>query len=159
VYRYAAGKADWLAAGLPAEGKDADAPTAGTLAERQVPTCRASEPLTDIRARLAGGSRRDCVVVDAQRVVLGYLAPDRLTGGGLAGEAMDPAPSTIRPSASPEKVLDFLGDDGQHILVTTPEGELIGAVTRDVVEGLGAKTPRVRQRARRRRPARRRAAR
>jgi CBS domain-containing protein len=157
VYRYAAGKADWLAAGLPAEGKDADAPTAGTLAERQVPTCRASEPLTDVRARLAGGSRRDCVVVDAQRVVLGYLAPDRLAGDGLAGEAMDPAPSTIRPSASPEKVLEFLA--GHHILVTTPEGELIGAVTRDAVEGLGAKTPRVRRPARRRRSARRRAAR
>jgi CBS domain-containing protein len=158
VYRYAAGKADWLAAGLPAEGKDAGAPTAGTLAERQVPTCRASEPLSDVRARVAGGPRRDCVVVDAQRVVLGYLAPDRLSGVGVAGEAMDPAPSTIRPSASPEKVLEFLGDDAPHVLVTTPEGELIGAVTRDAVERLGAKTPRVRRRARRR-PARRRAAR
>jgi CBS domain-containing protein len=159
VYRYAAGKADWLAAGLPAEGKDEGAPTAGALAERQVPTCGAGEPLPDVRARLAGGARRDCVVVDGQRVVLGYLAPARLAGDGSAGEAMDPAPGTVRPSASPEKILEYMGDDGQQLLVTTPEGVLMGLVTRDAVERLGAKTSRVRRPARGRRPARRPAAR
>jgi CBS domain-containing protein len=134
VYRYAAGKADWLAAGLPAEGKDAGAPTAGSLAERQVPTCRPSEPLSAVKARLADSARRDCVVVDAHRVVLGYLAPDRLAGSGRAADAMDPAPTTIRPNASPRKILEFLGDDGKHVLVTTPEGELLGLVTREAAE-------------------------
>jgi CBS domain-containing protein len=134
VYRHAAGKVDWLAAGLRAEGKEADAPTAGTLAERQVPTCRTWEPLTDVRARLAGAARRDCVVVDERSVVMGYLAPDRLAGDGPAGEAMHAAPTTIRPSASPKEILEFMGDDRQRVLVTTPEGELIGIVTRDTVE-------------------------
>jgi CBS domain-containing protein len=138
VYRYAAGKADWLAAGLPAEGKEADAPRAGTLAERQVPTCRTSELLTDVRARLAGAARRDCVVVDERRVVMGYLASDRLAGDGLAGGFMDPAPTTIRPSASPKQILEFMGDDGQRALVTTPEGQLIGILSRDAVERLSS---------------------
>jgi CBS domain-containing protein len=134
VHRYAAGKADWLAAGLPAEGKDADAPTAGRLAEREVPTCRASESLAAVRARAAGRARRDCVVVDAHRVVLGYLAPDGLARDGRADEAMEPAPTTIRPSASPKQILDALGDNARHVLVTTPEGELLGLVTRDTAE-------------------------
>jgi hypothetical protein len=61
---------DWLAAGLPAEGKDAGAPRAGDLAERSVPTCRTSVRVAEVRARLAGDGRRGCVVVNERRVVL-----------------------------------------------------------------------------------------
>jgi CBS domain-containing protein len=134
VYRYAAGKADWVAAGLPAEGKGADAPRAGTLADRQVPTCRASDAVAAVRTRLATDARHGCVVVDERRVVLGYLAPDRLAGDGPAGGAMEPAPTTVRPSASPKEVLELMGDEGRRVLVTTPEGKLVGVVARDVVE-------------------------
>jgi CBS domain-containing protein len=67
---------------------------------------------------------------------VGYLAPERLDGDGPAGETMDPAPTTIRPSASPKESLEFMGKDRQHLLVTTPEGELIGVVARDEVERL-----------------------
>jgi CBS domain-containing protein len=79
-------------------------------------------------------ARHGCVVADEGRVVLGYLAPDRLAGDGLAGEAMELAPTTVRPSASPKEILEFMRDDSKRVLVTTPEGELIGIVARDAVE-------------------------
>jgi CBS domain-containing protein len=75
-----------------------------------VPTCRTSERVTEVRARLGGDGRRGCVVVNERRVVLGDPTPERLEGDGLAGEAMDPAPTTIRPSASPKEILELMGE-------------------------------------------------
>ena len=59
-----------------------------------------------------------------------------LPGYGLVGDAMDPAPPTIRPSASPKDVREFMGKDAEHVLVTTLEGELIGVVWLDALERL-----------------------
>ncbi|MGH2689826.1 MAG: hypothetical protein ACRDKW_13630, partial [Actinomycetota bacterium] len=51
VYDYAAGKLDWLAAGLPSEGMNASRPRAGDVARDDVPTCRLDERLGDVRER------------------------------------------------------------------------------------------------------------
>ena len=49
VYDYAAGKLDWLAAGLPTEGTNAERPRAADVARRDVPTCHLEEGLGDVQ--------------------------------------------------------------------------------------------------------------
>src|SRR5712664_1917146 len=96
VYRYQAGKMDWFAAGLPREGSEANVPRIADVAKRDVPTCRPEERIGDVRDRV----RRKPVVVDADRIVLGLVGPDELTGDPAAGveELMDLAPVTFRPN-------------------------------------------------------------
>jgi hypothetical protein len=52
VYRYQAGKADWFAAGLPREGKEAHVPRVADVALRDVATCRLDERVGDVRDRM-----------------------------------------------------------------------------------------------------------
>ena len=51
VYDYMPGKADWLASGLPKEGKLANIPTLGEAARRNVPTCGLRDRVGDARER------------------------------------------------------------------------------------------------------------
>src|SRR5947209_3996751 len=99
VYRYAAGKMDWFASGLPREGKLTAFPVVGDAVRVDVPTCRAEECVGDAaqRARAAGWDM--CAVVNERRVVLGVLGKKALAGGAArpAAEAMEPGPTTFRP--------------------------------------------------------------
>ena len=52
VFRYAPGKEDWMAAGLPIEGSNVSIPRGGGVARRDVPTCRLDERVGDISARV-----------------------------------------------------------------------------------------------------------
>ena len=63
VYDYAPGKADWSASGLPTEGTQADTPTIGDVARRDVPTCAPAEKVDAVRERLGESSFDWCVVV------------------------------------------------------------------------------------------------
>src|SRR5215470_15949841 len=98
VYRYQAGKADWFAAGLPREGRDAHVPRVADVAKRDVPTCGPDERLGDHRDR--AGDRPAVVVVDPDRVVLGLADHDALVGDPAVRveEVMDPGPVTFRPN-------------------------------------------------------------
>src|SRR5207245_3144787 len=78
VYRYQAGKADWFAAGLPREGKEASIPRVADVAERDVAACRLDERVGDLRGRTRAGGLHICVVVDAARVVLGLVEAEGL---------------------------------------------------------------------------------
>jgi hypothetical protein len=49
VYDYIAGKADWLANNLPAEGEQADVLTAGRVARDDVVTCRLEDRVGAVR--------------------------------------------------------------------------------------------------------------
>jgi 3-mercaptopyruvate sulfurtransferase SseA len=71
VYDYAAGKEDWLAWGLPREGRTAQVPTVGEVARRDVPTCGLADRVADAKARAQAAGYDACVVVNARRVVLG----------------------------------------------------------------------------------------
>src|SRR5712692_2305252 len=78
VYRYQPGKADWFAAGLPREGRDAHTPRVADVAARDVPTCRIDESIGVIRDRIRDGRSDVCVVVDDQRVVLGLVTAEHI---------------------------------------------------------------------------------
>ena len=58
VYDYIDGKVDWMAAGLPTEGTNAQHPRAGDIARKDVPTAGLQEKLGDVKARVARSTPR-----------------------------------------------------------------------------------------------------
>src|SRR5438876_5840260 len=78
VYDYVSGKLDWMSAGLPTEGTNAERPRAGDVARRDAPTCTLDERLGDVRDRVTAAGWEACVVVNSERVVLGLLRRDEL---------------------------------------------------------------------------------
>src|SRR5260370_36490043 len=73
VYDYVAGKADWLAAGLPSEGPGSATPRAGGIARRRIATCSPTETVAQARSRVRASEWTRVVVINAERVVLGVL--------------------------------------------------------------------------------------
>lgn len=132
------GKLDWLAAGLPIEGANAERPRAGDVARADVPTCRLDEPIGAVRDRVRAAGWDACVVVNDERVVLGLLR-ERELGEGRdvpVEQAMRPGPSTFRPHVPIEEMAHFMTDHAlQTSPVTTSDGRLIGVLRReDAVE-------------------------
>lgn len=127
VYHYQAGKADWMASNLPWDG------SAGPWACDAVtpmPTCRLDERLGDVRRRLGDVA---CVVVDRRRVVHGTLEPDDLQPhpDARASEVMTLGPVTVRPSEwLPSITRRMREHEVDHVLVTLPDGRLLGALRR-----------------------------
>ena len=58
VYDYVAGKADWLAHGLPTEGEQAQVPRAKDVLRRDVVTADPKEPVGVVAARVARRVRK-----------------------------------------------------------------------------------------------------
>src|SRR5262249_15483136 len=100
VFRYTPGKADWFAAGLPREGKLADVPRAGDVARRDVPICRLTDRLGEVRDRVLAADWDMCIVVNDEHIVLGRLRENELNADpAAAAEAvMEAGPTTIRPN-------------------------------------------------------------
>lgn len=135
VYRYTAGKADWMAAGLPIHGTKTGVPTVGDLARRDVPTCRLDERLDAVRGRVRDGGWEVCVVVNERNVVLGRIKRAALEGAAEASveAVMDAGPVTYRPNEVAADAAQRLA--ARHVasvLVTTSDGELIGLFRRGV---------------------------
>jgi Mg/Co/Ni transporter MgtE len=133
VYDYEAGKLDWLAAGLPSEGTNAQRPRAASVARTDVPTCALDERLGDVRDRVRALGWDACVAVNAQRVVLGLLRATELAAEPdlRIEHAMRPGPSTFRPFASVEETVRFMVEhDLENSPVTTSDGRLVGLLRR-----------------------------
>lgn len=132
VYDYVAGKADWGSAGLPLEGKEGSETRAGAYARSDVPTCRAGDRLQDVCVQVEESGWDTCFVVDERRVVLGRLGRRAILGRKdvSAEEAMTPGPSTIRPSARLEAVLERMRRQKlTNLPVTTSDGRLVGVLS------------------------------
>ncbi len=128
------GELDWLAAGLPTEGRNADVPRAGDVARRDVPTCRLEEPIGQVRERVRAAGWDACVVVNDQRVVLGLLRAGELQHGQdePIEQVMRPGPSTFRPHVPIEELAHFMiHHDLPSSPVTTSDGRLVGLLRRE----------------------------
>ncbi len=137
VYDYAPSKVDWSAAGLPMEGELASVPTVGDMARRDVPTCAPAEKVGAVRERLGGSGFDRCVVVSKQRIVLGLLRKKELAKDpeATAEEAMRPGPTTVRPDTPAGKMAERMQKRGTaSVLVTTPDGVLVGLMYREDAE-------------------------
>jgi predicted transcriptional regulator len=138
VYDYVPGKADWLAAGLPREGEAAPIPVAGDVA-RNAPICHFREKLATVRARLQQDGEEGCIAVNDEGIVMGIVRPGRLDldDDVTIEQIMTPSPTTVRASESLAALTDRMKRARvRDILVTTPEGHLIGRLYRDEAEDL-----------------------
>jgi len=138
VYDYVAGKADWGSAGLPLEGTNGSETRAGAHVRTDVPTCGPGDRLQDVCEQLDESGWDTCLVVDERRVVLGRIGR-RAIGGRedvFAEEAMAPGPSTIRPSARLEAMVERMQRQTlTNLPVTTSDGRLVGLLSlRDAEE-------------------------
>ena len=137
MYDYVAGKVDWLASGLPTEGKRAAVPRVGEHVRRDVSTCHLTDRLGEAakHARAAGWDR--CVVVNEERVVLGLLRSRALDGDPqqLVEEVMEPGPSTFRPDVALDEITAYMRQRQLgSVLVTTADGKLVGILQRTAAE-------------------------
>jgi CBS domain-containing protein len=137
VYDYAAGKADWLAWGLPWEGQTAQAPTVGEVARRDVATCGLMDRVADAKGRAQAAGFAACVVVNERRVVLGLLRSQELDAdpAATAEQVMQAGPTTYRPNVPAREAGARMRARGvDALLVTTPDGTLVGLLRREDAE-------------------------
>jgi len=131
VLRYFGGKTDWLANGLPGEGKLAREPRVGDLVHRDTATCRIGDRIRDVDPR-----DDPCVVGNESRIVMGDLRGKALNADPdtPVQQVMNLAPSTYRPNVSVKEMAHHLLDAGAHrVLVADNDGRLIGWISRDDV--------------------------
>ena len=137
VYDYVAGKADWGSAGLPLEGENPSETRVGGYVRTDVPTCRLNERLRDVQQRMGESEWDTCLVVNDKRVVLGRLGRTALRRQDDVSveEAMTPGPSTIRPSARVEAIVERMRRQNLTSLpITTSDGRLVGILRREDAE-------------------------
>jgi CBS domain-containing protein len=102
-----------------------------------MPTCGPRNQLRETLARLRSQQQRFCAVVTDDNVVLGMFYADRQpdSDATTVEQVMHPGPPTVRASEPVEPLLARMraaGIDG--ILVTDPEGRLLGLLDRPRVE-------------------------
>ncbi len=137
VYDYAPSKVDWFAAGFPMEGELASVPTVSDVVRRDVPTCTPEDKVGEARGRVRGTGWDRCVVVNGEQVVLGLLREKDLTSDptATAEEVMRPGPTTVRPDTLVGKMVERMQKRGTaSVLVTTPDGALVGLLYREEAE-------------------------
>jgi CBS domain-containing protein len=137
VYRYAAGKADWLAAGLTTEGAEATTLRAGAVARSDVPICSPGERVDQAAGRARWVGWDNCIVVNAQRVVVGRLRRDAFdaAGGATVEQVMEQGPTTIRASEELAGLVQRMRNRNvPAIVVTDPDGRLLGILRRPDAE-------------------------
>jgi len=133
VYDYLPGKVDWLAHGLPTEGEADQETRAGEHARDDVATCRPGERVGVVVPRVEASPYAFALVTTEDAIVLGRLGAAALRGdaGIAAGDAMTPGPSTVRAHEPLDGLLERLQARDLHsMVVTTPEGRLVGVVSR-----------------------------
>ena len=126
VYDYAPGKVDWMAAGLPTVRPDSSERRALDVADRHPPTCSPDTLLRDLP------DARGVIVVNDQDIVLGRVrtgsSSDR---NGTAEGSMSLGPATVRAHEPLDPLIERMRHrDVTEIIVTTPEGRLLGVVRR-----------------------------
>jgi Mg/Co/Ni transporter MgtE len=134
VYDYVSGKLDWLAAGLPTDGTNAQKPRAAEVARKDVPTCRVDERIGDVQERVRAAGWDVCVVVSETNVVLGLLRQKELSADADAEveAAMLAGPSTFRPFVPIEEMATYMVEHKMESApITTSDGRLVGVLRRE----------------------------
>jgi CBS domain-containing protein len=131
AYDYVAGKADWLAFGLPYEGT---AVLAGSALTTEVPTCSFRDRLGDVRDALQASPFGTLVALDANGVVMGRLG--REAAGAEDTQTVDrlmhEGPTTVRPSEELVTLLERMRRaEVDAVVVTRSDGRLLGLLERD----------------------------
>jgi len=139
VYDFPTGILEWMGAGLPTEGTNAERPRLVDVVRRDVPTCALGELVGDVRDRVIVSGWNACVVTNDDRIVLGLLRATELESDPTlpVERAMRPGPSTYRPHVSVEEMARIMARrDLENFPVTTSDGRLVGLVRREDVDAV-----------------------
>ena len=134
VSDYVDGKLDWMAAGLPTEGTNAERPRAADVARKDAVTCRLDDRLGDVRERVEATGWQAAVVVNEERIVLGLLRKKELGGDPdqRIERVMRPAPSTFRPFVTITEMAAFMVEhELESSPITTSDGRLGGILLKE----------------------------
>jgi predicted transcriptional regulator len=126
---------------LPTEGVNATRARAGTVARADVPTCRLDEDLGSVSQRVRQAGWTACVVVNAERVVMGLLRARELGGDPTRSieQSMRPGPSTFRPHVAITEMAEYMvAHNLDSSPVTTSDGRLVGLLARADAERAAA---------------------
>ena len=130
TYDYALGKADWLAAGQPTVRSAPAGPRAIIALDTDVVTCGPDDVVGNVISR---ADASDCVVVNEHRIVLGRLGSKELASppDSTVEAVMQPGPTTVRADEALAELLSRMAAHHVRVMiVTTPEGRLLGVVRR-----------------------------
>jgi rhodanese-related sulfurtransferase len=133
VYRYTAGKADWLAAGWETEGTQTKKTRLKQMLNKDVPVCSLRERMENVKVRRRA-NQDICVVLSERNIVLGVIQGDCWKADPQARvmEVMHPGPRTFRPNHDPEEAMKALRNaELETGIVTTSDGELLGIIKVD----------------------------
>jgi CBS domain-containing protein len=131
VYDYTGGKVDWLAAGEPTEHQGTLPARVLSALDTAVPTCALDDHAGPAAVRAGASGWSICVVLNTTGIVAGRLRVDKVATEDLrhADEVMEPGPATIRAHDDLAATLARMADRRVGVLlVTTPDGKLLGAV-------------------------------
>jgi CBS domain-containing protein len=141
VYRYAAGKLDWFAFGLPMAGGFAAILKAGDVVRRDVPTCHLTDRVGEIYERCRALGWKVCLVVNEQNVVLGRLRREAWDADPDTPieEVMENGPTTFRPDNFLQPLTKRMREKKVgSVIITNSDGVLMGVLYRkDAEERLG----------------------
>ena len=138
VYDYVDGKKDWFDAGLPLEGEIEQKIFLGHRTQREVPTARMAERVGEVAQRARAVGWNQAAVVNDAGILLGWLGPEALAAKteSTSEDAMLEGPITFRPNNPLDTTSQWMQQhEVDSVLVTGPDGTLIGIARREDVEG------------------------
>ena len=96
-----------------------------------MPTCAPGAPAVLALQQACTQGWDYCVVIAGQRTVVGILRTDRISAAeqAPAAEVMQPGPTTVRAHEDLDATRQRMSERHvAHLLVTTPDGTLIGVL-------------------------------
>lgn len=131
VYDYAAGKVDWMAAGLPTVRADTTERRAIEAADPTPSTCAPEVSMATAAHLAADTGSRSVIVVNDGGIVLGRVREREFAknAGVVVEDVMEPGPATVRAHEPLVPLVERMRSRRvSEIVVTTPEGHLLGVV-------------------------------
>ncbi len=134
VFDYSSSKVDWMARGLPMEGRRASEKRALDYSGPEVVTCRLRDRVGPLRDQVEASAYGFALVLTGADAVVGRLRRAALDGdaAAIAEDVMEPGPSTHRPNLEPSKLIEKLQQKNlKTAILTDPDGRLLGVVRRE----------------------------
>jgi rhodanese-related sulfurtransferase len=145
VFDYAAGKMDWLSADLPYDG---EAALVSRIVRHDPVIASAGDAVSGVEPRVVADPAGVAVVVGEQDVVLGVIGDQELKGVSAdtrAEQIMRVEVPTVRPSEEIGALRDRMDRGGlAEVVVTMPDGRLVGIVSTAAVRAPGHEPDEVR---------------
>jgi len=145
VFDYAAGRMDWLSADLPYVGT---ANLVSRIVRHDPVIASAGDAVSGVEPRVVADPAGVAVVVGERDVVLGIIGDQELKGAApdaRAEEIMRIDIPTVRPSEEVATLCDRMDRQALHeVVVTMPDGRLVGVVSAGAVHSPGSESDEVR---------------